>query len=634
MQVEPLNPELQRRLPSPSNVALAIMDACQRESASVQDVVSKVQADPALVGRLLAQANAAAMGGRAVASAGEAVRRLGLATVRRLTLTFSLLDEYGRGRCTHFDYAAFWSHSLLMGLALSDIGGQQRLGSPEDLFTCGLLARIGSLGLATAYPDVYGKLLSSGAQGAELARLEQQDLQLDHTRLSYLMLQQWGFPDALTEPVLFFENLSSTSYAVGTRGWSLVHALHLALQVADFIVASPKNQVTRLTEFAVAAGKVGWESDALGQCVDRVAAQWRVWGERLNVPTTTPPDFASIASAAAKPERDEDAHLLRVLIAEDDPIILGMLQAWLLENEGHTVMTAGNGRDALVRALDFKPHVMLTDWRMPVMDGIAMCKVLRKSEWGQKIYVLMLTSADQEDDLVTAFEAGVDDYLTKPVNLRALSARLKAAWRYVRLRETWETDHARITGMLAELAQSNRRLQLAALTDPLTQLANRRAGMNALTQAWSSAVRHGHLLTVISIDIDHFKSVNDAAGHAAGDKVLQEVALCLRDASRQEDTVCRWGGEEFLLVSPNMSLEDAIRVAERLRSTIDAMQIQFGNQVFHVTASFGLAACDTSVGNLDNLLANADQALYLSKSAGRNCVSVFSNVPTDRIAIA
>jgi len=83
-----------------------------------------------------------------------------------------------------------------------------------------------------------------------------------------------------------------------------------------------------------------------------------------------------------------------------------------------------------------------------------------------------------------------------------------------------------------------------------------------------------------------------------------------------------------------MSLEDAIRVAERLRSTIDAMQIQFGNQVFHVTASFGLAACDTSVGNLDNLLANADQALYLSKSAGRNCVSVFSNVPTDRIAIA
>lgn len=623
MTVKLLEQELRQRLPSPHGVALAIMNAFRREEVSIAEISSLVETDPALTGRLLERANSAAMGGRPVVAVSQAVNRLGLQTVRQLALSFSLIDQYSKGNCAEFDYSRFWSHALLMGAAMKELGSFLRLGSPDELFTCGLLSRVGCLALATAYPQEYGKLLATGSQGSKLLALEREKLNIDHLRLSEALLVQWGIPGTYVEAVLFHEEPTWAQFTQGSRPWLLCQTLYLSWQLADLVLAPKVEPSLRISELTEIASHLGIDATTLGKHVDAAVLEWQTLGEKLKVKSNTVPGFEKMTQDTVQPGQENDSEWLRVLIVEDDPIIRKLLVEWLRDENHHTVRTAVNGSEALAQALDFKPHLVLTCWRMPVMDGVELCQALRSSDWGQNIYVLMLTSADQESELVEAFDAGVDDYLTKPVNKRALSARLQAAWRYIRMRDAWERDHERLTSMAAELALSNRRLQLAALTDPLTELANRRAGLTALSQAWSAATRHGHPLTVISLDIDSFKSINDGHGHAAGDAVLQQVGRCLRAAARKEDTVCRWGGEEFLLISPNVTLSQGIQAAERLRKNIVSLSITVDGKQIPITVSLGLASCENALGSQEQLLADADKALYGAKMGGRNRLAVF-----------
>jgi diguanylate cyclase (GGDEF)-like protein len=623
VNIKPLEPELKQRLPSPHGVALAIMDACRRENVSIGEVATLVQSDPALTGRLLEMANSAALGGRALVSVPEAVSRLGLLSVRQLALSFSLLDRYASGNCKEFNYADFWSHSLLMALAMKEFGVLLRMGSGEDLFTCGLLARIGCLAMATAYPKEYGKLIGTGTSGPKLLVLEREILHMDHLNLSAALLLQWGIPEPLVEPVLFHEDPASAQFSKSSRPWLLCQGLFLALKVSDFAMAPEVEQAHRIAELTEIGSRLGIDSAELGQHIDSVVRQWRALANKLSVKSHEVANFEEIKQNVLRPDEEIDSPWLRVLIAEDDPIVRNILESWLRDECQHTVKAADKGRDALAIALDFKPHVVITDWLMPEMNGLELCQALRSTDWGQNIYVLMLTALDMENELVAAFDAGVDDYLAKPVNMRALSARLKAAWRYVRLRDAWERDHERLTRMAAELALSNRRLQLAALTDPLTELANRRSGILALAQAWSATTRHGHPLTIISMDVDHFKSINDLHGHAAGDVVLQHIGQGLRAAARKEDTVCRWGGEEFLIISPNVDLKGGIQAAERLRKNVAALPITIDGKSISVTASFGLACWEREMVDQEQLLAHVDKALYAAKTGGRNRLAVF-----------
>jgi diguanylate cyclase (GGDEF)-like protein len=630
--IEPLEQELKQRLPSPHGVALAIMDACRRDDVELSEVSSLVQTDPALTGRLLQQANSAAMGARPVVSVNEAVSRMGLQAVRQLALGFSLIDQYGKGNCAEFDYPEFWSHSLLMGVAMQHIGALLKLGSRDELFTCGLLARVGVLALATAYPKDYGLVLKAKSAPDQLVALERESMHMDHLCLSAALLVDWGLPNALVEPVLFHEDPSASQLAPGSRSAQLCRALHLALQLADFALTPQAQQNGLAAGLTAMAAQTGLDPAEFGVQVDAIVAQWRAMGDKLKVKSAALPPFEEMAKTLLRPDQQMDSPWLRVLVVEDDKIISDLLSTWLRDECNHTVKVAFDGKEAMAVALDFKPHVVITDWRMPVLDGLELCKALRSSEWGQNIYIVMLTSADRDAELVQAFDAGVDDYLTKPVNLPALTARLKAAWRYVRLREAWEHDHERLTRMAAELALSNRRLQLAALTDPLTELSNRRAGVTALTQAWSASTRHGHPLTVISIDIDHFKSINDVYGHAAGDVVLQHIGRDLRAAARKEDTVCRWGGEEFLVISPNVSLADGVLAAERLRKSIATLPIIADGVPIAITVSLGVASWESGLGSQERLLAVVDQALYAAKQGGRNRLVIFSQGALQSVA--
>jgi diguanylate cyclase (GGDEF)-like protein len=301
-----------------------------------------------------------------------------------------------------------------------------------------------------------------------------------------------------------------------------------------------------------------------------------------------------------------------------------MMEAALSKQLGCTVHSAENGRDALALALQVLPQIVISDWLMPVMDGLDLCRALRAAEWGQSIYVIMLTGVETEDKIIEAFEAGVDDYITKPVSARALNARMRAAMHYVKLLEAWEHDRAQLKQFAKDLSISNRRLEFAAMTDLLTSLPSRRAGMEALSKAWSNSQRTGLPVAALMIDVDHFKNINDRYGHATGDMVLKAVAKSLQAAARNVDCISRIGGEEFLLVCHNADIQAALQTAERMRILVNAMQIDLNGRSISITISIGVACREPGMAADENMVEAADKALLAAKGAGRNRVCVFS----------
>jgi diguanylate cyclase (GGDEF)-like protein len=245
---------------------------------------------------------------------------------------------------------------------------------------------------------------------------------------------------------------------------------------------------------------------------------------------------------------------------------------------------------------------------------------LRATDEGKRIYFLLLTSNEEEDRLVEAFEAGVDDFITKPVSRRVLTARLRAGLRVIRMQQEIERDSQSLRRFATELALANRRLRQAALTDPLTALPNRRYAMERLDQEWSASLRNRRTFSVMMVDIDRFKAVNDAHGHEAGDQVLRQVAITLRKAARSEDVICRLGGEEFLVISPDTQLAPVMRLAERLRQAICAVPMMVGALHYPLSVSIGVAERLPSMVHFDELLKAADVVLYRAKRAGGNCV--------------
>ncbi len=611
------------RLPSPKGVALALMEISQRDDATTQDVAKIVQTDPALSGRVIRLANSAARGARPIVAVPEAVMHLGIGTVRQLAMGFSLVDQYLAGPCKAFDYSRYWSHSLLMAVAMRELSDATRVGARDELFACGLLARIGCLALATAYPVEYAELLQAMGPDSELAEREHQRLGIDHNELTRAMLSDWGVPAPLTDSIVHHEDPAKADFAPDTRAFKLASLLYMAKRLADLGVAAELERSSITAELLFLGGKIGIDAQDLGAQVDTIVQQWLEWGSLLKVPTSTLPPFAKLDCSPA-PHPDLGSIALRILLVEDDPSTRHLLERLLRKQGGYTVFSATNGREALALALEAMPQVVITDWIMPEMDGLELCEALRATEWGRDLYLIMLTSVEAEDELVKAYTTGIDDYVTKPVNVRALQARLRAAWRYVKLQEQWEKDRAQLKEFAAELAIANRKLQHAALTDPLTGLSNRRAAMDLLAQAWSAATRGNHTLAVMVIDIDHFKGINDRYGHAVGDQVLRDVAMTLRANARREEHVCRVGGEEFLAICQDGDIEAAVHAAERLRLAVQALKISGAHGTVRTSVSIGIAAKEPETINTDALVSAADKALYTAKRNGRNCTCLMT----------
>lgn len=296
----------------------------------------------------------------------------------------------------------------------------------------------------------------------------------------------------------------------------------------------------------------------------------------------------------------------RVLVVDDDSLQRELI-ARSLSVSGYVVDTAANGREALERVRLSRPDVVVTDSEMPVMDGITLCRLIKGNELIHSTYVIFLSAHGATNAKVTALDVGADDYLVKPADENELRARVRAGLRLQRA--------------LADLEAKNELLERLALTDALTGLANRRAFEEALSTETARATRHGKPLSLLFLDLDHFKNVNDQHGHAVGDEVLSAVSDLLKRLGRRGDMTARIGGEEFAVLLPQTSLSQAKLVAERIRVALEASPVGRTKPV-KMTTSIGCASYD---GNGDmpssTLLRVADEALYRAKQDGRNRVA-------------
>ncbi len=307
-------------------------------------------------------------------------------------------------------------------------------------------------------------------------------------------------------------------------------------------------------------------------------------------------------------EAPKESEPVKVLLAEDDPT-QRLVVAHLVRNAGYVVETVSDGESALARILEETFDILITDLDMPGLDGSCLCRRIREASLANYLYILMLTAHTGNVDVAAGLEAGADDFVRKPANPVELLARLKNGARIVKLqREAYRNS----------------------ITDALLGVFNRRYLIHQLRCEVWRAHRYQRPLTVLMVDLDHFKQINDRFGHSAGDQVLVGFARKTRGLIRASDWFARFGGEEFVIVLPETPLGDAEIVAEKVRRELEGAPFLLASGEHRVTASFGLAALTLgSDENSDVVLGRADKALYRSKQEGRNRITVADAAASD-----
>jgi two-component system cell cycle response regulator len=305
---------------------------------------------------------------------------------------------------------------------------------------------------------------------------------------------------------------------------------------------------------------------------------------------------------------------MHVLIAGDDAVSRRLLQA-SLSHAGYQVETAANGAEALRTLQEHdRPRLAVLDWMMPEMDGVEVCREVRKLRREQRSYIILLTAKEQQNEIAKGLEAGADDCITKPFDLQELKARLRSG--------------ERILGLQEQLACTREELRKRATHDSLTGLWNRGAILELLNSEVVRSIREDDRVSVILADFDYLKRVNDTHGQPAGDAVLREAGRRMQESLRVYDSVGRYGGEEFLVVSPGCGLAEVAEQAERLRRAVGGTPIHVpggGNIV--ATMSLGVATISPETEQQEDLLRAAHEALQAAKRKGRNRVEISSQIP-------
>ena len=300
---------------------------------------------------------------------------------------------------------------------------------------------------------------------------------------------------------------------------------------------------------------------------------------------------------------------MRVLVADDDLGSRLVAQA-AVEGLGHECRIAADGDEAWEIWQTYHPDVLITDRVMPGLDGLTLCRVIRAAEHDAYTYIVLVTSSDRREDVLSGLQAGADDYIVKPLDLFTLEARLLVA--------------RRVTSLHAELTRTRVELSEQAHTDPLTKLHNRLRLNEDLEMLHANSERYGRPYSLGLCDVDYFKRYNDTYGHQAGDEALRTVADTLSRHAREGDRLYRYGGEEFLLLLPEQSARAAAKALERFRAALQGLRIEHASgPVGVLTCSVGIATyVPGSLASSAQLLKSADEALYQAKAAGRNRIAM------------
>ena len=306
----------------------------------------------------------------------------------------------------------------------------------------------------------------------------------------------------------------------------------------------------------------------------------------------------------------KSGELPKVLLVEDSQTTRALLSKYLA---GHYELLHAADGQAAWELLNARADIelVITDIQMPRMTGQQLLVAIRKSnaERFRNLPVIVMTTADDNTDRNLAFLNGANDFITKPIDEFELQARVNV--------------HQKLARTIRELEASRHALALQAATDPLTQLKNRRAFFDNADKFFSQARRYHTDLSLMLIDIDHFKRINDTHGHHGGDEALSHLAAVLSRMTRSEDTVARIGGEEFGVLLPDTNRLGAAVLAERVRAAVEREPFILGGKTVNVTVSIGIASFGPDgLDVIDQLMSAADRRLYLAKSAGRNRICV------------
>ncbi len=268
---------------------------------------------------------------------------------------------------------------------------------------------------------------------------------------------------------------------------------------------------------------------------------------------------------------------------------------------------AEDGLEGFKKLISTPMDIILCDLEMPRIDGFKFLSMLKARPDLQDVPVLILTGMNDRELKIKGLDQGASDYITKPFDPEELVARVKV--------------HLKIKNLQDDLRRSNELLLELSNTDHLTGLFNRRYMMDSLDREVQRCIRNGGHLSLIMLDIDYFKKVNDSYGHLQGDVVLQRVASQLQKELRSYDCAARYGGEEFISILPDSSLKEAVFVADRIRMSMQALEFSGPLSTLKITASLGVASFPaTGVSTVDAFIKQADDALYRAKSNGRNRV--------------
>jgi two-component system cell cycle response regulator len=318
-------------------------------------------------------------------------------------------------------------------------------------------------------------------------------------------------------------------------------------------------------------------------------------------------DASELLSLAGSYTQDTDRLRGSVLVIDNRPSTAERLVAALASR--HDVEHVDDPQAAVTYAAERQFELIIVSLDIEHADGLRICSQLKSMEATRQTPILIVVDPDDHDRLLKALDMGVNDYLIRPIDRQELMARANT-----------QVRRCRYAAQLRSNVQATIEM---AVTDPLTGLYNRRFMESQLGPMVEHGINRGKQLSVLALDVDFFKAVNDSHGHDVGDRVLQEVAARLRNNVRNVDLVCRVGGEEFIIILPDTDGVIAMRVAERIRKAIASKPFNSGARTgpLSITLSIGIACIEDATDTTNDLLKRADQALYRAKREGRNRVA-------------
>jgi diguanylate cyclase (GGDEF)-like protein len=310
---------------------------------------------------------------------------------------------------------------------------------------------------------------------------------------------------------------------------------------------------------------------------------------------------------------------ISILYVEDEHIILQSVKE-LLEDKVRNLYLAMNAKEALELFKKHRPEVVISDIKMPGMDGLTLLREIKKIKSDTKLVIL--TAFGKKNYLMDAITLGVDKFILKPVEESSYFQELQDLSNSIKLEKQLRLEEERRKKAQNDLEEANKRLIKLARTDPLTGLSNRRDIYEKIEYEISRFERNNQTFAIVIGDIDDFKNVNDNLGHDAGDFVLFSLAHQIRSMLRKQDIIGRWGGEEFILMLPNTKLEGAKVVTEKVRKAIQNKIIHYKENEISITITFGIVIFD-EMQPVNDCIKKADVALYDGKNKGKNCIALY-----------